>query len=564
MMTQSQQILFLITLGQVQDFIATARTSQDLWFGSWMLSELAKAAALVLAENGAELVFPNPSTLDELKKPGFNASNKIVAMVSGNSTELAKTVESRIRKRLSELAAPGLRRVPEKYQQRAYQQVDDLLEFYWASARIEQNNYATARKRAEAALAARKNTREFKPWSIGAEEEKSSLDGFREKVLKGPKNEDTALLSQGEVLSGVDAIKRFGTRKGAKFRSTSDFAAAPFRQGLGNLDAVVLAEIKTLLKQYTDETETDGAYYFVERLTRFLPESNKDTFRKAYQEVFKKHGVKESPSPYYTLLRADGDFMGRTIDTQKTKEDHQKLSRTLSNFAQKARDIIEREHQGQAVYIGGDDILAYLPLHTALACVAELDKAFSHEMQFFAYEDDAGERHHPTLSAGLVVAHHLTPLSDVLDAARRAEHKAKDHTPEKHGLAILVLKRGSGESLAVGPMSELLERMRKMTELRANGTLSHGAAYELRELADFLQKASLEKKEVFAKEATRILRRKKEAGGTEKAKEEIIQLFEGWLEQIDLAELATEMIIGAEFARAWNLAHPTVLKEATG
>ncbi len=30
------------TIGPVQDFIATARTSQDLWFGSWMLSEMAK------------------------------------------------------------------------------------------------------------------------------------------------------------------------------------------------------------------------------------------------------------------------------------------------------------------------------------------------------------------------------------------------------------------------------------------------------------------------------------------------------------------------------------------
>ncbi len=560
-MAQSQQILFLITIGPVQDFIATARTSQDLWFGSWMLSELAKAAALALVENGAELVFPNPSTPDELNNPEFNASNKIVAVLSGDPTELARTVESRIRERLGQLAAPGLKRVPEKYQQRAHRQIEDLLEFYWASATIEQNDYATARKRAEAALAARKNTREFKPWRIGAEEEKSSLDGFREKVLMGPKNEDTALLSQGEVLSGVDAIKRFGTRKGAKFRSTSDFAAAPFRQGLGNLDAVILAKTKALLKQYTDETETDGAYYFVERLTRFLPEGEKDSFRKTYQEIFEKYGIKGAPSPYYALLRADGDFMGRTIDAQKTKEDHQKLSQTLSRFAQKARDIIEREHQGQAVYIGGDDILAYLPLHTALACVATLDEAFSNEMHAFVYEDETSERHHPTLSAGLVVAHHLTPLSDVLDAARRAEHAAKEHAPEKHGLAILVQKRGSGETLAVGPMSELLKRMKKMINLRAKGTLSHGAAYELRELADFLQQAGLEKK-AFTKEAVRILGRKKESGGAEKAKEEIIRLFEEWLEQIDLAELATEMIIGAEFAKAWNLAQPKALKEA--
>jgi len=550
------QYLFICTIGPVQDFIATARTSQDLWFGSWMLSELAKAAAGVLAENGAELIFPNPSTPEDLKQAEFNASNKVVVKISGGPTSLAHTAESKIRERLEQLAKEGLERVPEKYRSRARRQIEDLLEFYWASARIEQNNYAAARKRAEAALTARKNTRDFKPWNVGAEEEKSSLDGFREFVLRGPKDKDEALLSQGEALlsqgealSGVDVLKRYGIRKGAKFQSTSDFAAAPFRQGLGDLDPVILSEIKALL---TDTTETDGAYYFIERLTRFLAESDKDAFREGYQKIFRKHGVKESPSPYYALLRADGDFMGRTIDAQETKEQHQKLSQTLSKFAQKARDIIERQHQGQAVYIGGDDILAYLPLHTALACVAELDETFSEEMQAFVYEDEAGEQRHSTLSAGLVVAHHLTPLSDVLYAARRAEHAAKDHAPGKHGLAILVQKRGSGEVLVTGPMQALLERMRRWVELRANGTLSHGAAYELRELAEFLQQAGLDK-EAYIKEAVRILKRKKESGGTKSLEEELIQEFKQSLTQASVAGISQEMIAATEFAKAKNL-----------
>jgi CRISPR-associated protein Cmr2 len=37
--------LFLVNIGPVQDFIASARRSRDLWYGSWLLSELAKAAA---------------------------------------------------------------------------------------------------------------------------------------------------------------------------------------------------------------------------------------------------------------------------------------------------------------------------------------------------------------------------------------------------------------------------------------------------------------------------------------------------------------------------------------
>jgi CRISPR-associated protein Cmr2 len=40
------QHLWIISIGPVQEFIASARRSRDLWFGSWLLSELSKAAAL--------------------------------------------------------------------------------------------------------------------------------------------------------------------------------------------------------------------------------------------------------------------------------------------------------------------------------------------------------------------------------------------------------------------------------------------------------------------------------------------------------------------------------------
>ena len=43
--------LLLVSLGPVQDFIAQARRSRDLWFGSHLLSELSRAAAKSLAED---------------------------------------------------------------------------------------------------------------------------------------------------------------------------------------------------------------------------------------------------------------------------------------------------------------------------------------------------------------------------------------------------------------------------------------------------------------------------------------------------------------------------------
>ena len=52
---------YLITLsvGPVQDFIAAARRTRDLWFGSYVLSEVSKAAALAFKNKGATLIFPD-------------------------------------------------------------------------------------------------------------------------------------------------------------------------------------------------------------------------------------------------------------------------------------------------------------------------------------------------------------------------------------------------------------------------------------------------------------------------------------------------------------------------
>ena len=50
--------LVSLSIGPVQDFIAQARRSRDLWFGSHILSEISRSAAKAVAENGGKLIFP--------------------------------------------------------------------------------------------------------------------------------------------------------------------------------------------------------------------------------------------------------------------------------------------------------------------------------------------------------------------------------------------------------------------------------------------------------------------------------------------------------------------------
>ncbi len=81
--------ILALSLGPVQEFIAAARKTRDLWFGSELLSRTARAAALSLhGQRGVDLVFPAPDGLrDDAYAP---VPNKIVAVVDGDPAALAQ------------------------------------------------------------------------------------------------------------------------------------------------------------------------------------------------------------------------------------------------------------------------------------------------------------------------------------------------------------------------------------------------------------------------------------------------------------------------------------------
>jgi CRISPR-associated protein Cmr2 len=59
--------LLAISVGPVQGFIAAARRTRDLWFGSHLLSEISKAAAKSVYDDGGRLVFPAPEAPADLE-----------------------------------------------------------------------------------------------------------------------------------------------------------------------------------------------------------------------------------------------------------------------------------------------------------------------------------------------------------------------------------------------------------------------------------------------------------------------------------------------------------------
>src|SRR5262245_52991217 len=154
--------LLALALGPVQDFIAAARRTRDLWYGSWMLSELARAAGRAIESlHPGSLVFPAASHLGD-EDAAF--ANKLLARVPENPRDVARAAERAARDKLQELRKQtfdkwngigGFRRGE------ADAQVADLIEIQWASAPEGAQGYRGARDEAERLLGARKNARDW-------------------------------------------------------------------------------------------------------------------------------------------------------------------------------------------------------------------------------------------------------------------------------------------------------------------------------------------------------------------------------------------------------------------
>ena len=220
------QYVLTLSIGPVQGFIASARRSRDLWSGSWLLSEMAKAAAKRLFEAGAQMVFPfvDEATKDRLEPcdrmdDNFSVGNKIQVQVDAVDDVVVRGLvvqaKAAAQSRFETIARQARQDLNAALRDEIWQmQLNDYLEIQAAWARITEKGYSDASQRAASGLAARKATRDFT--STGASNAwdecfmlpKSSLDGARETVLLEKANGDADLSDVVRRKMGLSQIGR--------------------------------------------------------------------------------------------------------------------------------------------------------------------------------------------------------------------------------------------------------------------------------------------------------------------------------------------------------------------
>ena len=493
-------------------------------------------------------------------------------------------------------------------------QIGDVLEGFAAWAPITASDdadagdgYAQASRRLGGVLAARKATRDFracKPLPVEGLP-KSSLDGALETVLPDWPATDRARrklrLSKGEQLDALGVMKRLAGNSD-QFTAWSRVAADPWIEQLtaeqqqrlcaayeplvdlelatrtrGNagiyatlpFDAQMLYAFRldNALSEARDEPEEPDAIRALWKLqecmkqisrerTSTVPGSNgvaagASSIEQTSREKASTGRPAGAPVPYAAILKADGDRIGKFRSHADSAHRARVISRALHGFASSVPGIV-RKHRGHAIYAGGDDVLALVPLAQARRCSRALAKAFQDSLRGIATEMGVPEDERPTLSVGLGIGHLMEPLGALRARAERAEHAAKeggDPDTSRNALAIALGIRSGAELCWRAQWSDTsaFKALDTMTAAFRDDLLPTRVAYDLRSidlrLAWLRGDDSARARGMRSAEVRRMLDRARIRGGDSRIPDDLQSLIVERAQAQPLQALADTLIV---------------------
>lgn len=524
------EYLVAISIGPVQSLIEAGRRSQDLWCGSWLLSEVARAVALNLhqTQKGC-LIFPNPKKPSielqpqpENDEPKANIANVIRVVISAESeTQLKQLIAdakdaawARLKGMFTGVLNQGKLQNSGIDRARWQQQQNDVLEIFSAWVSLDNHQYKAASIRLGQLLQARKLTRNFDPIQDNEKGlHKSTLDGANNTVTNKLTARDAAKnlqienqelvqkkrflgLTNEEELDALGVVKR----RAGNLEQFTPFSRIVVHSWLAGLSPEQRQDLKEAYKPLLDSGHVtqvkgndelydafpfDGEYLFLSRVEQAdIEEKAKENL----QIQLKK--IDSAPVSYGVLLKADGDRMGELLAQANGKEQSKDISKALHEFATSVRKTLQ-DHGGHAIYAGGDDVLAFVPLAQAMTCAKQLADDFKEKMKVIAKELGLSEALYPTLSVGLAIGHFVQPMRQLRQRAVAAEKFAKGNAEKapRNALAIHLGIRSGHEITwrCRWDDEETLKALSDFAHAFAKGWMPTRIMQEVREMALRLQ-----------------------------------------------------------------------------
>jgi CRISPR-associated protein Cmr2 len=165
--------------------------------------------------------------------------------------------------------------------------------------------------------------------------------------------------------------------------------------------------------------------------------------------VYEDDEVKKVLKPYHkyiAIVHADGDNMGKVVESLKTEDDYTNFSKNLFNYCSISHKLI-KEYGGETIFAGGDDLLFFAPVVKDDKTIFNLTDDISTEFDKL-FKDaniqikETGKQ--ATLSFGVSITYYKFPLYEALEKSRDllfCQAKSK----EKNNIAFILTKH-SGQS----------------------------------------------------------------------------------------------------------------------
>lgn len=521
--------LLAISFGPVQPFIAAARKTRDLKAGSDLLLQAVRASAKAIleADSEAKLIFP-AATLESIGTA--DAANIILAEIHAEPRSIENAARKAFEGELNRLWRDALGRIQKKEISgiqitEAERQLGNTPEIYAAWVEFpEGSDYSEARKVLGARMAGRKALRDFAPARVTESgQPKSPLNPDLEGILPTDGMtvrqdvQDKLLVKPRETLDAFSLIKRQMQEEGdlLRFPSTRSMVIADWLK-----DNQTESSVENLT-EWCKEQKVDLGDVLLDQLDE-LDDDLKVQARQRAREVRKATGTPAFRG-YYAMLMADGDSVGKFLDSLNSPEEHKAFSKTLGEFAHGTKDIVKK-HLGELIYSGGDDVLAFMPASKAIECAQAL------ELDFKAKMHSLGKASPPTLSVAIRIHHHADDLQGVVRACNADLKSVKRAHTEKNHLRVTVAARsGSDQATDHSFAKSSVSDLKALIEAHEKREVPRGWAYELRDWSEMLKLAEVSSEHIL-NEYKRIAERK-----TPKVK---VELPESYRSQPGLAKFA--------------------------
>lgn len=477
--------LFFITIGPVNASIGNSRKMRDMYAGSFLLSYLISKAIEKLKTESIEIIIPVTQT-DKVNR-GLNFPNKIIAKVENynddEKSKLGKDIAEFIQKEFKNICKKVFNEANVELQKEASAQLERYIEIYWLFEDCD-DNYIAAYKSLVSKMRSIKNLRQFKQINEPAGRKCSLYHDSNVLFYKEKANGETPkylCYNTASNVSGKDKCK-YSLKPGEGLsafafvkRMLDKMENKPTGYSL-DINSVAYMLLKSRLKSRIDnwgdlrDEACEAVLDLYNSLEPTEKEYPKDQIELA-KEIFKKiEKDKIKITSYYAIVKLDGDNMGDAYNECVDFHEQQELSKRTSEFAYKAQGIAA-DNKGICIFAGGEDILMFLPVDTLFLAISEL-----YEQYRSIIENDL------TFSAGIVVAHFMQPLKDVMSRVYEAEKKAKNHCEEKNSFSIDLIKR-SGESVCMvnsfGDNCVNFNTFSDVVKKLYNNDLSHSFLYNL-------------------------------------------------------------------------------------